>query len=64
MSLFLTIPCLTVYYFILGMYFAIPFIDEIHRVDMREMTLEVHPATGITQDNVSVKTGGALYVQV
>uniref|UniRef100_A0A7S4KLZ1 Band 7 domain-containing protein n=1 Tax=Paramoeba aestuarina TaxID=180227 RepID=A0A7S4KLZ1_9EUKA len=47
-----------------GLYFAIPFIESIQRVDMREMTLEIQPCTGITQDNVSVQTGGALYVQV
>ena len=47
-----------------GLYFAIPYIDQIRRVDMREMTLEIPTTTGITQDNVSVQTGGALYVQV
>jgi len=47
-----------------GLYIAIPFIENIYRVDMREITLEIQPTTAITQDNVSVQTGGALYVQI
>lgn len=46
-----------------GLCFAIPFIDEIRLVDMREITITIDPQVSTTRDNVTVKTGGALYVK-
>ena len=47
-----------------GYFFAIPFIDKIRYViDMRELTVPVHPHSAITKDNVSVDLGGNVYIQ-
>ena len=47
-----------------GWYLAIPFVDRIHNVDQRELTIRIDPQTATTKDNVSVDIGGSLFVQV
>ena len=47
-----------------GWYLAIPFVDTIHNVDQRELTIRIDPQTATTKDNVSVDIGGSLFVKV
>lgn len=47
-----------------GLFFAIPFFDKLkYCVDIRELTVTVHPQHSITQDNVSLNLGGVVYFQ-
>eukprot|EP01006_Ploeotia_vitrea_P032022 TRINITY_DN642_c0_g1_i2.p1 TRINITY_DN642_c0_g1~~TRINITY_DN642_c0_g1_i2.p1 ORF type:complete len:353 (+),score=48.74 TRINITY_DN642_c0_g1_i2:114-1061(+) len=47
-----------------GVFACVPLIDRIpYRVDMRELTIPVHPQSAITKDNVSVELGGNIYIQ-
>ena len=45
-----------------GLFVAIPVVDRIaYEVDVRELALVIEPQSGVTQDNVDVAVGGALY---
>lgn len=47
-----------------GLFFSIPFIDKLRKVDIRELTMAVGSQHSITQDNVSLHLGGVVYFQV
>lgn len=46
-----------------GLFFAIPFVQKLKIVDMREITIPIYPQLSTTKDNVTVKASGALYVR-
>ncbi len=47
-----------------GAIFLIPFIDQMARVDMRVVTLDVQTQEAITRDNVTVKVNAVCYFRV
>ncbi len=47
-----------------GLFFIIPFIDRMVRVDLRVVTLDVQPQDVITKDNVTVKVNAVVYFRV
>lgn len=47
-----------------GLFFVIPIIDRIMRVDLRTVTLDVPPQEVITKDNVPVKVNAVVYFRV
>lgn len=47
-----------------GIIFVIPGIEEMYRIDLRTVTLDVPPQDVITRDNVSVKVNAVLYFRV
>jgi len=48
-----------------GLSFAIPIIDEIaYKRSLKETTIDIHPQTAITKDNVHVHLDGAVYTRV
>lgn len=47
-----------------GIIYVIPGIEEVYRLDMRTVTLDVPPQDVITRDNVSVKVNAVLYFRV
>jgi regulator of protease activity HflC (stomatin/prohibitin superfamily) len=47
-----------------GLSFIIPLIEEMVRVDLRTLTLNVPPQDVITRDNVSVKVAAVVYFRV
>ena len=47
-----------------GLNLIVPFIDSIHKVDMREIVLDVPPQMVITKDNVGVEVDAVVYCQV
>ncbi len=47
-----------------GLFFIIPFIDSIVKVDLRIMTTDVPRQEIITKDNVSVKVDAVIYYRV
>jgi regulator of protease activity HflC (stomatin/prohibitin superfamily) len=47
-----------------GIFFIIPFIDRMVRVDLRVITLDVPPQDVITKDNVTVKVNAVVYFRV
>jgi regulator of protease activity HflC (stomatin/prohibitin superfamily) len=47
-----------------GLTFVIPMIEQIVRVDLRTVTMDVPPQDVITKDNVSVKVNAVLYFRV
>lgn len=47
-----------------GWFFAVPFFQKVRLVDKKEITIPITPQNCVTKDNVSVSTGGALYLQV
>jgi len=46
-----------------GMFFAIPGVEKIHKIDMREMVITIDPQMAITRDNVRIELSGSLYLQ-
>jgi regulator of protease activity HflC (stomatin/prohibitin superfamily) len=46
-----------------GLYVAIPFVDTIKRVDMREKAIPIEPQMAISRDNVSVRMSGVVYLR-
>jgi regulator of protease activity HflC (stomatin/prohibitin superfamily) len=46
-----------------GLYFAIPLIDEIKRIDIKEKAIPIEPQMAISRDNVSVKMSGVVYLR-
>ena len=47
-----------------GLRIVIPFIDQMMRVSLREVVMDVPPQDVITRDNVSVKVNAVLYFRV
>jgi regulator of protease activity HflC (stomatin/prohibitin superfamily) len=47
-----------------GLFFIIPFIDQMSKVDMRVITLDVPTQEAITRDNVTVKVNAVCYFRV
>ncbi|MBP7087833.1 MAG: slipin family protein [Candidatus Omnitrophica bacterium] len=47
-----------------GVFFVLRPIDEIRKVDLRTVTLDVHPQKIITKDNVSVEVNAVVYYRV
>ena len=47
-----------------GIFFIIPFVDNIIRVDMRTVTMDVPNQEAITRDNVTVKVNAVCYFRV
>ncbi|MCC6015393.1 MAG: slipin family protein [Desulfurococcaceae archaeon] len=47
-----------------GLFFIIPFIDSLAKVDLRVMTIDVPKQEIITRDNVSVKVDAVIYFRV
>jgi regulator of protease activity HflC (stomatin/prohibitin superfamily) len=47
-----------------GLIFLIPFIDQIMRVDLRIVTLDVPTQEVITKDNVTIKVNAVIYFRV
>ena len=47
-----------------GLFFIIPFIDKLIKVDLRTVTLDVPSQEAITRDNVTLKVNAVVYFQV
>ncbi len=47
-----------------GLFFIIPFVDSLAKVDLRVMTIDVPKQEIITRDNVSVKVDAVIYFRV
>lgn len=47
-----------------GLFFVVPIIDRMFRVDLRTVTLDVPSQEAITQDNVTVKVNAVVYFRV
>jgi len=47
-----------------GIFFLIPFVDRMVKVDLRVVTMEVPPQDVITKDNVTVKVSAVIYFRV
>jgi regulator of protease activity HflC (stomatin/prohibitin superfamily) len=47
-----------------GLIYVIPFIEQMYRMDLRTITLDVPSQDVITRDNVSVKVSAVLYFRV
>jgi regulator of protease activity HflC (stomatin/prohibitin superfamily) len=47
-----------------GLFFIIPFVDRMVRVDLRVVTLDVQTQEAITRDNVTVKVNAVCYFRV
>lgn len=47
-----------------GVIYVIPFVEQIYKVDLRTITLDVPPQDVITRDNVSIKVNAVLYFRV
>jgi regulator of protease activity HflC (stomatin/prohibitin superfamily) len=47
-----------------GLIFLVPFVQQMVRVDLRTLVLDVPPQDVITRDNVSVKVNAVLYFRV
>jgi len=45
-----------------GFFFAIPFLERLTKVDMREHVLQIDPQMAITKDNVKIELSGSLYL--
>src|SRR5687767_13346872 len=47
-----------------GIFFIIPIVDQMIRVDMRTVTMDVPSQEAITRDNVTVKVNAVCYFRV
>jgi regulator of protease activity HflC (stomatin/prohibitin superfamily) len=47
-----------------GLFFILPFVDRMVKIDLRTVTLEVPPQEVITRDNVSLKVSAVVYFRV
>lgn len=47
-----------------GLILLIPFLEKLYRVDLRTVTMDVHPQDVITQDNISMKVNAVVYFRV
>lgn len=47
-----------------GMIVLIPLVDSMRKVDMRTITMDIHPQDAITKDNVTIKVNAVVYFKV
>ncbi|MBN2469529.1 MAG: slipin family protein [Anaerolineae bacterium] len=47
-----------------GLFFVIPFIDQMIKVDLRVITMDIPPQDCITKDNVTVRVNAVVYFRV
>jgi regulator of protease activity HflC (stomatin/prohibitin superfamily) len=47
-----------------GLFFIIPFIDRMVKIDLRTVTMDIPPQEVITRDNVTIKVNAVLYFRV
>ncbi|MCX6030620.1 MAG: SPFH domain-containing protein, partial [Chloroflexi bacterium] len=47
-----------------GLFFIIPFVDRMVKVDLRTITLDIPAQEAITKDNVTVKVNAVAYFRV
>src|SRR5215211_8110165 len=47
-----------------GLFFIVPFVDRMVRIDLRVVTMEVPPQEVITRDNVTMRVSAVLYFRV
>jgi regulator of protease activity HflC (stomatin/prohibitin superfamily) len=47
-----------------GLFFILPFVDRMVKIDLRTVTLEIPPQEVITRDNVSLKVSAVCYFRV
>src|SRR5437868_6164993 len=47
-----------------GLFFIVPIIDKMTRIDLRTVTLEVPPQEVITRDNVTVKVTAVVFFRI
>ena len=47
-----------------GLFFIIPFVDRMAKIDLRVITLEIPPQEVITRDNVTIRVSAVLYFRV
>ena len=47
-----------------GLFFILPFVDRMVKIDLRTVTLEIPPQEVITKDNVSLKVSAVVYFRV
>lgn len=47
-----------------GLFFVIPFIDQVHAVDQRTVTMDIPTQDVISRDNISIKVNAVLYFRV
>ena len=47
-----------------GLFFIVPIIDKMQRIDLRTITLEVPPQEVITRDNVTVKVTAVVFFRI
>jgi regulator of protease activity HflC (stomatin/prohibitin superfamily) len=47
-----------------GLFFIIPFIDRMQKIDLRVVTMEVPPQEVISRDNVSIRVSAVMYFRV
>lgn len=47
-----------------GLFFMIPFVDKMQKIDLRVVTMEIPPQEIITRDNVSVRVSAVVYFRV
>jgi len=46
-----------------GIFLAIPFVDSLYTIDLREIVINIRPQGAITKDNVRIELSGSLYVK-
>jgi len=46
-----------------GLFIALPFVDRLHTIDIRETVINISPQGAITKDNVRIELCGSLYVK-
>src|SRR5919108_5966609 len=47
-----------------GLFFIVPFLDRMVKIDLRVVTMEVPPQEVITRDNVTMRVSAVLYFRV
>src|ERR1051325_3246648 len=47
-----------------GLFFIVPFVDRMVKIDLRVVTMEVPPQEIITRDNVTMRVSAVLYFRV
>ncbi|MBI2939814.1 MAG: slipin family protein [Chloroflexi bacterium] len=47
-----------------GLFFIIPFVDSMVKIDLRVVTMEIPPQEVITRDNVSIRVSAVVYFRV
>lgn len=47
-----------------GLVIVVPFLEKIYRVDLRTVTMDVHPQDIITKDNITMKVNAVVYFRV